>query len=251
MASGLAALQECFVGAWAASDMTSSVPDARPVRIPVAGTSAHVGGLWVEPETAKALYVLAHGAGAGMTHGFMTEVARGLAAAGIASLRYQFPYMDAGRRRPDPPHVLENTVRSAVSFGLETAHGLPLFAGGKSMGGRMSSRAAAASGLEGVRGLVFLGFPLHPPGKPGTERAKHLARVSLPMLFLQGTRDTFARLDLLRPLCKELGARATLHEVDGADHSFKVLKRSRRTEDDVRLELVGTISGWIAGTARY
>ena len=159
--------------------MTASVPGARPVRFPVAGTSIHVSGLWMEPEAATALYVIAHGAGAGMNHSFMSEVARGLAEAGIASLRYLFPYMEAGRRRPDPPHLLESTVRSAVSFGLQTANGLPIFAGGKSMGGRMSSRAAADSGLAGVRGLVFLGFPLHPPGKPGTERAKHLAQLRL------------------------------------------------------------------------
>jgi predicted alpha/beta-hydrolase family hydrolase len=225
--------------------MTSKGTDARAVRFPVAGTSIQVSGVWVRPGEAAALYVFAHGAGAGMSHTFMTGVARGLAAAGIASLRYQVPYMEAGRRRPDPPHLLESTVRSAVAFGLERSEGLPIFAGGKSMGGRMSSRAAADNGLPGVRGLVFLGFPLHPPGRAGTERAEHLSRVTVPMLFVQGTRDSFARLDLLRPLCERLAPRATLHLVEGGDHSFKVLRSGGRSEVDILDELSGTISAWV------
>jgi predicted alpha/beta-hydrolase family hydrolase len=180
-----------------------------------------------------------------MRHPFMAEVATRLAAAGIATLRYQFPYMESGRRRPDPPHRLEGTVRSAVAFAAERAKGLPTFCGGKSMGGRMSSRSAADGGLPGVEGFIFMGFPLHPPGKPGTARAQHLFKVRLPMLFLQGTRDPFAKLDLLRPLCEELGVRATLHLVEDGDHSFKVRKRSGRSEPDVLDELAETTSGWI------
>jgi predicted alpha/beta-hydrolase family hydrolase len=180
-----------------------------------------------------------------MRHPFMTAVANGLAAAGVGSLRYQFPYMEAGRRRPDPPHLLEATVRSAVRFGVERAEGLSVFCGGKSMGGRMSSRAASVDGLPGVRGLIFLGFPLHPPGKPGTSRAEHLYGLDFPMLFLQGTRDPFAQLDLLSPVCEKLGSRVTLHVVEDGDHSFKVRKRSGRAEAAVLDELVETISGWI------
>jgi predicted alpha/beta-hydrolase family hydrolase len=228
--------------------MTTEGAGAKPVRIPVAGTSIHVSGLWVRPEETAALYVFAHGAGAGMNHPFLNGVARGLAAAGIASLRYQFPYMEAGRRRPDPPQLLERTVRSAVAFGLERAENLPILAGGKSMGGRMSSRAAADDGLAGVRGLIFLGFPLHPPGRPATGRSEHLFRVKVPMLFLQGTRDALARLDLVRPLCERLGPRATLHLVEGGDHSFKVLKRMGRSEGEILDELTGTISGWVRRT---
>lgn len=225
--------------------MTSNDSVAEPVRIPVVGTAVEVSGLWLRPAVAKALYVFAHGAGAGMSHSFMNEVACRLSRAGIASLRYQFPYMEAGRRRPDPPPLLESTVRSAADFGLERVGGLPTFAGGKSMGGRMTSRAAADGGLPGVTGLMFLGFPLHAPGKPGAERADHLARVALPLLFVQGTRDAFARLDLLRSVCEKLGPRATLHLVEGGDHSFKVLKRSGKSQDDVLDELIQAISGWI------
>ena len=217
----------------------------RPVQIPVAGTSLHVSGLWTQLANAGSLCVLAHGAGAGMRHPFMTAVADGLAAAGVASLRYQFPYMEAGRRRPDPPHLLEATVRSAVLFGVERAEGLSVFCGGKSMGGRMSSRAAATDGLPSVRGLIFLGFPLHPPGKPSTGRAEHLYGLDLPMLFLQGTRDPFAQLGLLSPVCEKLGSWATLHVVEDGDHSFKVRKRSGRSEAYILDELVETISGWI------
>jgi predicted alpha/beta-hydrolase family hydrolase len=172
----------------------------------------------------------------------MERAARHLAAKDIATLRYQFPYMEEGRKRPDPRHLLLATVRSAARLASEIFAGTPLLAGGKSMGGRMTSNAAAAGGLEGVRGLAFLGFPLHPPGKPGAERAAHLDDVGLPMLFLQGTRDNFARLDLLAPICQRLGA--TLHIVEGGDHSFKLPKRFGRDEDEVMEELAGAVSSW-------
>jgi predicted alpha/beta-hydrolase family hydrolase len=198
----------------------------------------------VRPPDAWVLYVLAHGAGAGMRHRFMEAIAAALAQRGVATLRYEFPYMEAGGGRPDPPAVLEASVRAAVDRAAAAAPGLPLVAGGKSLGGRMTSSAAANSPLPGVRGLAFLGFPLHAPGQPGTTRADHLDRVELPMLFLQGTRDTFARLDLLTPVCERLGARATLHLIEGGDHSFGVLKRSGRTPDDVMNELTDTFVTW-------
>ncbi|HEU5261345.1 MAG TPA: alpha/beta family hydrolase [Gemmatimonadales bacterium] len=203
-----------------------------------------VSALLDRPAAAWALYVLAHGAGAGMRHPFLESVARGLAERRIATLRYQFPYMEARGRRPDPPAVAEATVRAAVQEAVGLAPGVPLVAGGKSFGGRMTSSAQANEPLPGVRGLVFLGFPLHSPGRPGDKRAEHLARVHLPMLFLQGTRDEFADLSLLRPLIKRLGRRATLHLVEGADHSFHVLKRSGRTDADVLEELVQAIVEW-------
>jgi len=186
--------------------------------------------------------VMAHGAGAGMRHHFLESIAASLAARGVATLRYQFPYMEAGGRRPDPPGILEASVRSAVE--RAGAAGLPLIAGGKSLGGRMTSSAAAASPLPGVRGLAFLGFPLHPPGQPGTRRADHLHRVDRPMLFLQGTRDPFAPVDLITQVCEGLGPRATLHLVQGGDHSFGVLKRSGRTPEAVMDELANTITDW-------
>jgi len=188
--------------------------------------------------------VLAHGAGAGMRHRFMRALAGRLAASGIATLRYNFLYMEERRRRPDPHHLLEATVRGAVAEAGRRFHDLPLLAGGKSMGGRMTSQAQARQALGGVRGLVFVGFPLHPAGAPGDKRAEHLPRVGLPMLFLQGTRDTLARLELLRPVCQRLGSAATLHVIEGADHSFKVLKRLGRTEADVMDELAEAIAAW-------
>ncbi len=200
--------------------------------------------LLVRPSDAWLLYVLAHGAGAGMRHRFLETVAAALAARGLATYRYQFPYMEAGGGRPDPPSVLEATVRAAVQRAAAAAPDLPLVAGGKSLGGRMTSAAAAGSPLPGVRGLAFLGFPLHSPGQPGDRRAEHLERVDLPMLFLQGTRDAFARLDLLTGVCGRLGPRATLHLVEGGDHSFGVLKRSGRTPDQVMDELGDAIAGW-------
>lgn len=179
-----------------------------------------------------------------MSHPFLERLSRELEVRDIATLRYQFPYMEAGRRRPDFQPKLLATVRSAVSEATRIAPGLPLLAGGKSMGGRMTSLAAAAEPLSGVDGLIFLGFPLHPAGKPGVERSGHLADVGLPMLFLQGTRDSLADLELLTPVVDGLGPAARLHEVEGGDHSFKVLKRSGRDEDEVMAELADTVLGF-------
>src|SRR2546426_3109845 len=220
---------------------------ATELRFSVGQTSGEVSGLLVRPPDARLLYVLAHGAGAGMRHPFLEAVARALAEQKIATVRYQFPYREQGARRPDPPAVAAAAVRAAVVEAARVAPGLPLVAGGKSFGGRMTSTAQAEEPLPGVQGLVFLGFPLHPPGRPGDSRAEHLARVQIPMLFVQGTRDDFADLKLLRPLVKRLGERATLHLVEGGDHSFHVLKRSGRTDADVMAELVETIVAWRAG----
>jgi len=203
-----------------------------------------VSALLLAPPSTRALYVFAHGAGAGMRHSFMESMAQRLAARGIGTLRYQFPYTEQGGRRPDPEPLLLATVRAAVAAGREEAAGLPLLAGGKSMGGRMTSRAAAAAPLLGVTGLVFLGFPLHPAGQPGISRADHLARVDLPMLFLQGTRDTLAELTLLEPVVARLGERATLRQVEHADHMFHVLKRSGRTDEQVLDGLALEIAEW-------
>ena len=204
-----------------------------------------VSGLLQAPPAARACYVLAHGAGAGMAHPFMAAAANGLAARGIATLRYQFPYMEQGSKRPDAPKLAHATVRAAV---LETSRLVPelaLFAGGKSFGGRMTSQAQAASPLPGVRGLVFLGFPLHPPGQPSEERGKHLFDVQIPMLFLQGTRDDFASMELLEPLRQQLGARATLKLFQDADHSFHVPARTGRKDSEVRIELLDALAEWI------
>jgi len=206
-----------------------------------------VSGLLLRPNGAQVLYVLAHGAGAGMRHPFLEDVARRLAERGIATLRYQFPYMERRARRPDPPAVAAATVRAAVAEAGRAAPGLPLVAGGKSFGGRMTSTAQAEETLPGVRGLVFLGFPLHPPGRPGDKRAEHLAQVRIPMLFVQGDRDEFADLKLLRPVVTQLGERATLHLVEGGDHSFHVLKRSGKTAADVMGELTDAIVAWTTG----
>ncbi len=214
------------------------------LRIHVGEHVGDVSAILRRPDDSWALYVLAHGAGAGMRHRFMERIAGELADRGVATLRYQFPYLEQGSRRPDPPGVLEATVRAAVTKARELAPELPLVAGGKSMGGRMTSSAEARRTLEGVCGLVFLGFPLHPPKRPGTSRAEHLAGVQVPMLFLQGTRDDLADLGLIGDVCDGLGPRATLHVVDGADHSFAVLKRSGRTEAEVMAELADTITGW-------
>ena len=215
-----------------------------PLEIQVGERVGRVSALLLRPAEPWAGYVLAHGAGAGMTHPFMESVARALVTRGLATLRYQFPYTEAGGRRPDPPRVLLATVRAAVARARELLPSLKLFAGGKSLGGRMTSHAAAERQLDGVAGLVFLGFPLHPPKRPAIERAEHLARVALPMLFLQGTRDDLADLTLVREVCAGLGERATLHVVEGADHSFGVLKRSGRTGSEVLDELADTIAGW-------
>ncbi len=215
--------------------------------IAVAERADGVSGLLLRPDGARLLYVLAHGAGAGMRHPFLESIAQGLAQRSIATLRYQFLYMERQARRPDPPAVAAATVRAAVAEAARVAPGLPLIAGGKSFGGRMTSTAQAEDALPGVRGLVFLGFPLHPPGRPDDKRAEHLAQVRIPMLFLQGDRDEFADLKLLRPMVKQLGELATLHLVEGGDHSFHVLKRSGRTDVEVMAELVATIVAWTAG----
>lgn len=220
------------------------------IEFQVKGTTAQVSGLLARPTDAWMLCVVAHGAGAGMRHTFLESIAKSLAAEGVATFRYQFPYMEVGRRRPDPPHLLEATVRSAVETAAESAPGLPIIAGGKSLGGRMTSQAAASAPLAGVKGLAFLGFPLHAPGNPGDSRAEHLYTVRLPMLFLQGTRDSFAHRDLLRPLCERLGSWARLHLVEGGDHSFKVPKRSGRDQPQVIAELVDAIASWGRAVAR-
>ncbi|HEY3215528.1 MAG TPA: alpha/beta family hydrolase [Candidatus Eisenbacteria bacterium] len=217
-----------------------------PVRFRATERAGEVSGLLLLPRDARCLLVLAHGAGAGMHHPFLDAMASHLTEHGVATFRYQFPYSEHGSGRPDPRPVLLATVRSAVTVALERAGDLPLVAGGKSMGGRMTSLAAAESALPGVRALVFVGFPLHPAGTPGVERAEHLARVTVPMLFLQGTRDALAELDLLRPVCDRLGALATLHVVEGADHSFHVLKRSGSTDHDVLRELAATTASWVS-----
>jgi uncharacterized protein len=221
--------------------MTST---GEPLEIEVGERVGRVSALLLRPPEPWAGYVLAHGAGAGMTHPFMESVARALMARGMATLRYQFPYTEAGGRRPDPPGVLLATVRAAVARAGELLPSLKLFAGGKSLGGRMTSHAAAERQLDEVAGLIFLGFPLHPPKRPVIERAEHLARVGQPMLFLQGTRDDLADLTLVREVCGRLGDRVTLHVVEGADHSFGVLKRSGRTGSEVLEELADTIAGW-------
>lgn len=204
-----------------------------------------VSGLLVKPKNAKAFLVLAHGAGAGMRHRFMEEICAKLSDRGIATLRYQFPYMENGSKRPDSESVLTSTVRSAVSAGKDLAGGTPMFAGGKSMGGRMTSLAAARESLEGVKGLVFFGFPLHAAGKPSAERGKHLKEIDAPMLFLQGTRDALADLKLLRPLCRNLGNRAELFTIDGADHSYHVLKSSGRSDGEILEQVAVKSASWM------
>lgn len=190
------------------------------------------------------MYVFAHGAGAGMNHPFMQRAAEALETRGIATHRFDFPYVQAKKSRPDPPVVAEAAVRQAVDEAARKHPGLPILAGGKSFGGRMTSQAQGSQPMPGVRGLVFFGFPLHPPGRPGTTRAEHLTSVDVPMLFLQGTRDEFAQLDLLRQVVRGLGGRATLHLVEAGDHSFKVPKRTGKSEADVMNELADTFVQW-------
>ncbi len=218
-------------------------------RVTVGERVGEVSALLLKPEGARLLYVLAHGAGAGMRHPFLESMAARLAERGIATLRYQFPYMERRARRPDPPAVAEATVRAAVEEAARATPGVPLIAGGKSFGGRMTSSAQASAPLPGVRGLVFLGFPLHPPGRPGDERAKHLSQVHIPMLFLQGTRDDFADWKLLQPLVQRLGGLATLHLVRDGNHSFKLPKRAGKTDTEVMAELVDAIVEWTARPA--
>jgi len=218
--------------------------ESRSVDIDV-GQAHRVSGLWLAPEASRALYVFAHGAGAGMRHAFMEAAAQGLAERGIASLRYQFPYMERGSRRPDAPPLAQATVRAAVAVAARLAPSLPLFAGGKSFGGRMTSQAQAAAPMPGVRGQVFLGFPLHPPGEPSDDRAAHLSGVQVPMLFLQGTRDELAELSLLQPLVGRLGEHATLHALADADHSFHVPAKSGRKDSQVLAEALDAFAAWI------
>lgn len=218
--------------------------DATEHRFLATASSGEVSALLVRPRAARALFVIAHGAGADMRHSFMEAVAGHLAEAGVASLRYNFPYMEAGRGGPNPAPVLVKTVRSAVAEAARLAPGLLLFAGGKSMGGRMTSTAAAADALPGVLGLAFFGFPLHAPGKVSADRGAHLVDVNLPMLFLQGTRDKLASLDLLRPLLESVQPPPVLHVVEDADHGFHVPKRTGRSDADVLDELCRTFASW-------
>jgi hypothetical protein len=208
--------------------------------------NVQVSGLLQAPPGARACFVFAHGAGAGMKHPFMAAMAEGLTARGIATLRYQFPYMERGAKRPDPPQLAHAAVRAAVAAASRTLPHVPLVAGGKSFGGRMTSQAQAIAPLPGVRGLAFLGFPLHPAGKPSIDRADHLSAVRIPMLFLQGTRDQLAALELIEPLCGSLGERATLQLFAEADHSFHVPARSGNTDAGVREAMLDALSGWIA-----
>jgi len=221
---------------------------AEPLTIEVEGAGA-VSALWTAPAQPSAVYVYAHGAGAGMTHRFMQDSADGLAQRGVATLRFQFPYMEKGSKRPDTPKTAQAAVRAAVAAAAQRAPALPLYAGGKSFGGRMTSQAQAAAPLPGVRGLVFFGFPLHPAGKPGDERAAHLADVRIPMLFLHGTRDELAEPALLGAVVQRLGALATLEQVDGADHSFHVLARSGRSDAQVLAGLLDACAAWMAAHA--
>jgi uncharacterized protein len=216
---------------------------SKNIRFPVQN-AGEVSAALLRPQNAECLLVLAHGAGAGMTHPFMQSLGIELAEAKVATFRFQFPYMEQKRKIPDRPPVLTAAVVAAVRAASDTAPELPLFAGGKSLGGRMTSLAAAERGLDGVRGLIFFGFPLHPPNQPGTKRAEHLRDVNLPMLFFQGTRDALADLKLLRPVCTKLGPRATLHVIETADHSFHILKSSGKTDAEVLRELARTVGMW-------
>ena len=216
---------------------------AQKLKIEVTKSGA-VSALLLRPDRSRACFVFAHGAGAGMAHPFMQAFAEGLCARGIASLRYQFPYMEKASKRPDPPAIAHATVRAAVTEAGRHCPDVPLVAGGKSFGGRMTSQAQAAAPLPGVRGLAFLGFPLHPAGKPSTDRAAHLADIHVPMLFLQGTRDSLAELKLIEPVVKRLGPSARLHPVEVADHSFHVLARSGRNDPEVMREILDAFADW-------
>ena len=208
-----------------------------------------VSGLLIAPTRPAACYVMAHGAGAGMTHRFMQSVAFGLAERGVATLLYQFPSMERGSKRPDRPPLAQATVRAAVSTAARLAPSLPLFAGGKSFGGRMTSQAQAERPLPGAHGLVFFGFPLHPAGKPAATRADHLAGIACPMLFLQGTRDALAEMDLLRPVIARLGARATLEMIEDADHAFHVPARSGRSDTAILAAALDVAAAWMTAHA--
>lgn len=222
---------------------------AKPVAIAVEG-GGHVSGLLDAPENARACYVFAHGAGAGMAHPFMAAVAVGLSERGIATLRYQFPYMERGGKRPDPPKLAHAAVRAAAAEAAKQMPKRPLIAGGKSFGGRMTSQAQAAAPLPHVRGLAFLGFPLHPAKQPSQDRGTHLFDVHVPMLFLQGARDALAARDRIEPLCETLGARATLKFFDDADHSFHVPARSGRNDAQVMGEMLDAFAAWLDGATQ-
>lgn len=221
-------------------------PEAHTITISLPDGGA-VSGLLLLPAAARAAYVLAHGAGAGMVHPFMTAIAEQLASRGIATLRYQFPYMEKGGRRPDSPGIAHATVRAAVDEAVRQLPGMPLFAGGKSFGGRMTSQAQAEVPLAGIRGLVFLGFPLHPAKRPSLDRAVHLADVRVPILFLQGARDSLAEPHLVARVAAELGSRATLMTFPDADHSFHVLARTGRTDAQVLAEVCDAVAAWMPG----
>jgi hypothetical protein len=220
----------------------------QPVELDIPVGDESVSGLWLRPDEAKALYLFAHGAGAGMTHKSMTAAAEGLAARRIATLRYQFLYMEKNAKRPDPPAIARAAVRAAAARAARLAPELPLFAGGRSFGGRMTSQAQAEAPLPGVRGLAFLGFPLHPAGKPGIVRAEHLARVHVPMLFVSGSRDALAEPELLRGVVAGLGERATLYSVAHADHGFRVAASSGRTSADAEAEAWDALSSWVGAS---
>jgi predicted alpha/beta-hydrolase family hydrolase len=219
------------------------VVDAQPIAIHVQN-GVDLSGLLLRPSGARILFVMAHGAGAGMTHPSMENVATALAERGIATLRFQFPFMQEGTKRPDPPPLAHATVRAAVVEARRLVSDLPLIAGGRSFGGRMTSQAQALAPLPEVLGLAFLAFPLHPPKRPSADRAKHLYDVDLPMLFLQGTRDALAELEQLEPVVQQLGPWATLHLIEGADHSFHVPARSGRTDAEVRREMLDAFVAW-------
>ena len=221
-------------------------PDRLSIRLE--GSSAPVSGLLLVPDPCSAGLVLAHGAGAGMSHAFMAATAAGLHARGVATLRYQFPYMERGSRRPDGPAVAQATVRAAVDEADRRLAGVPLFAGGKSFGGRMTSQAQAAAALPNVRGIAFLGFPLHPAGKPSVDRARHLDAVRIPMLFQQGTRDALAEPALIRQVVDALGPRAAMLMVPDADHSFHVPARSGRSDSEVLDQVLDAVAAWMTRT---
>ena len=223
-----------------------NMSSAKEIQFVVSEKAGRVSGLLSKPKDAKFLLILAHGAGAGMRHRFLEEAAAKLSDCGVATLRYQFPYMEKRVKRPDSEAVLTDTVRAAITTAKKHAGDLILFAGGKSMGGRMTSLAAAKQPLDGVRGLIYFGFPLHAAGAPGAERGKHLADIDVPMLFLQGSRDTLADLKLLKPLCRRLGEKAELFVIDGGDHSFHVLKSSGRTDGEVFDHVVQKAAVWMA-----
>jgi uncharacterized protein len=219
---------------------------AKEIHFVVSEKAGVVSGLLIRPNDARACLIMAHGAGAGMRHKFMDAVAKKLAELGVATLRYQFPYMEKRVKRPDSEAMLTDTVRVAVAAAKKHAGDLVLFAGGKSMGGRMTSLAAAKAPLDGVRGLIYFGFPLHAAGMPGAERGKHLSNIDVPMLFLQGSRDALADLKLLKPLCRRLGDKAELFVIEGGDHSFHVLKSARKSDDEVLDAVADKAAGWMA-----